>query len=223
MVELIAPVIGRLGYLGVMLLMFVETLIPPIPSEVIMPLVGVAAARGEIGIAGAIVAAVIGSTAGATAWYGIARAFGPDRLVALAERYGRWLGLSPAIVERATAWFARKGGFAVFLARILPGVRVYISVPAGLSRMPFGAFLAWTVAGFTVWYGFLGVAGFALAEWLDPSILLLLELLGFLLVLPALRRRRVAAPQPSNLIRQDISRFLSAASRNNGQAVRRHH
>lgn len=190
MVDLVAETIGRLGYLGVALLMFIETVIPPIPSEVIMPLVGLAAARGDIAIGGAIAAAVAGSTLGASAWYGIARAYGRTRLLALSARYGRWIGLTPQTVEMATDWFAKNGGWAVFLARILPAARVYISVPAGLSHMPFLPFLAYTVAGFTIWYGFLGLAGFAFSKWIDSTLLLVLTLVGFVLVLPAIKLLR---------------------------------
>lgn len=162
MVEFATQTIERLGYLGVALLMLAETLIPPIPSEVIMPLVGLAAANGSLGLAGATAAAVAGATAGATAWYFAARAYGPARLQALADRHGRWLGLSGAMIERPTSWFARNGGWAVFVARILPGMRVYISIPAGIAGMPFPRFLACTLAGYTLWYGLLGTVGYAL-------------------------------------------------------------
>jgi membrane protein DedA with SNARE-associated domain len=162
MVDWIAGTIERLGYLGVALLMLVETLIPPIPSELIMPLVGLAAARGELSLAGATAAAIAGATAGATFWYYLARAFGPDRLRALADRHGRLLGLSGAAIDRPAAWFARHGGWTIFLARILPGMRVYISIPAGLTGMGLPRFLGFTAAGFSVWYGLLGVAGYAL-------------------------------------------------------------
>lgn len=162
MVDFAIQIIERLGYAGVALLMLIETLIPPIPSEIIMPLVGLAAANGDLLLSGAIAAAVAGSTAGATAWYAAARAYGPDRLIELADRHGRWLGLSRAMVERPAAWFAKRGGWTVFLARILPGMRVYISVPAGLAAMPLPRFLVSTVAGYALWYGLLGVAGYAL-------------------------------------------------------------
>ena len=161
MVELAAQTIERLGYFGVALLMLVETLIPPIPSEVIMPLVGLAAANGSLSLIGATCAAIAGATAGATAWYSAARTYGPERLHALADRHGRWLGLSGSMIERPTRWFARNGGWTVFIARILPGMRVYISVPAGLAGMPFARFLACTLAGYTVWYGLLGTVGYA--------------------------------------------------------------
>ena len=190
MVDLIAEMIGRLGYLGVAMLMFLETLIPPIPSEVIMPLVGVAAARGEMNIVGAIAAAVVGATAGAAAWYGIARAYGRARFIGLATRYGRWLGLSPRIVDEATAWFAREGGWTIFLARILPMMRVYISVPAGLADMPFARFLAFTLAGYVVWYGFLGMLGFGLGEWIDSGSLWIMALGTVVVIWPVSRLLR---------------------------------
>lgn len=162
MVDFIAGTIEQLGYLGVALLMLVETLIPPIPSELIMPMVGLAAARGELSLAGATAAAIAGATAGATFWYYLARAFGPERLRALADRHGRVLGLSGDVIERPAAWFARHGGWTIFLARILPGMRVYISIPAGLTSMALPRFIVFTAAGFAVWYGLLGVAGYAL-------------------------------------------------------------
>lgn len=162
MVDFITYMIERLGYAGVALLMLIETLIPPIPSELIMPLVGVAAARGDMSFAMATLAAVLGATAGATAWYAAARAYGPERLRAVADRHGRWLGLSAGMLDRPTSWFARHGGSTIFLARILPGMRVYISIPAGLSGMPLPRFLAFTAAGYSVWYGLLGVVGYML-------------------------------------------------------------
>ena len=196
MIEFIAEMIGRLGYVGVALLMFLETLIPPIPSEVIMPMVGLAAARGEMSIYGGILAAVAGATGGAFAWYLLARAVGRRRVIDFAARYGRWLGLSPRLVDQATAWFARRGGWAIFLARILPGMRVYISVPAGLTDMPVVAFLGYTVAGYLVWYGFLGMIGFGLGSGLRQEILWLIASAAVLTLLVMQQiYRRVVVPR----------------------------
>ena len=162
MIEFIGGLIEQLGYVGIALLMFVETLIPPIPSELIMPMVGVAAAEGRVSLVGGILAAITGATLGATAWYLAARAFGPEQLLALADRHGRWLRLNGAMIRQPTAWFARRGGWTIFLARILPGMRVYISIPAGLAGMSLPRFLGFTVAGYSVWYGLLGGLGYAL-------------------------------------------------------------
>lgn len=162
MVEFISDLIGQLGYLGIALLMFIETLIPPIPSELIMPLVGVAAAEGRVSLAGGTVAAIAGATLGATVWYLAARAVGPARLLVLADRHGGWLGLDSTVIREPASWFARRGGWTVFAARILPGMRVYISIPAGLAGMSLPRFLAFTIAGYSIWYGLLGALGFAL-------------------------------------------------------------
>ena len=170
MVEFVSGLIEQLGYIGIALLMFVETLIPPIPSELIMPLVGVAAAEGRLNLVGATASAIAGATLGATAWYLVARAFGPDRLLALADRHGRWLRLDGAMMRRPTVWFARRGGWTVFLARILPGMRVYISIPAGLAGMNLARFLGFTIAGYSVWYGLLGALGYALGLNVDLLI-----------------------------------------------------
>lgn len=202
MIDFITRTIEQLGYVGVALLMFIETLIPPIPSELIMPLVGVAAARGEMSLAGATFAAILGATAGATAWYAAARAFGPDRLRHLAERHGRFFGLAAKVVDKPAAWFARYGGWTIFVARILPGMRVHISIPAGLAGMPLGRFLMFTVAGFSVWYGLLGVVGYTLGLNVELIVKLIASAApwlwaGFALVvgwrLLAARRSRIAA------------------------------
>lgn len=196
MVEFIAEMIGRLGYVGVALLMLLETLIPPIPSEVIMPMVGLAAARGEMSILGGIAAAVIGASGGAFAWYLLARAIGRRRLIRFAERHGRWFGLSPKLVDQATAWFARRGGWAIFLARILPGMRVYISVPAGLADMAVPPFLAFTVAGYLVWYGFLGMVGYGMGSRLDPTLLWIISCAAVVVLIATQQvYRRFVAPR----------------------------
>jgi membrane protein DedA with SNARE-associated domain len=166
MAESFEELIETLGYFGVVLAMLIETLIPPIPSEVIMPLVGLAASKGVITLGGGIAAAVVGSTLGASAWFAAARTLGPSGLQQLALRW-RWLRIDPQRVDSATRWFGRHGLWAVFACRIVPGARVLISVPAGLSHMAWPGFLFATVSGYTVWYGFLGLAGFTLAKNFD--------------------------------------------------------
>lgn len=197
MEQAIAELIGQMGYAGVALAVLVETLIPPIPSELIMPLVGLAAARGEISLAGGIAAAVAGSTLGALAWYGAARALGLDRLRARLPRFGRRRDDRPRAMDRAMARFGAYGGWAVFLGRVLPGARVIISVPAGLARMPVAKFTLLTTAGFTVWYGFLGGAGYAFSEALQAGGGLLIAALFTLFATAALGARAIARRAPS--------------------------
>ena len=175
MFDLVTALIARTGSLGVALLMLAENVFPPIPSELIMPLAGFEAARGEFSLVAVLVAGVAGSLAGALMWYGIGAWIGAERLRLWAGRHGRWLTLSPADVDRASAWFLRRGRVAVLVGRLVPGVRTLISVPAGMAAMPLGAFLVWSAAGTVLRTGALTAAGYLLedqythvAAWLDP-------------------------------------------------------
>jgi membrane protein YqaA with SNARE-associated domain len=140
LIDWIVTAIERTGYLGVFLLMLIDNVFPPIPSEVIMPLAGFAAARGQLSLIGVFLAGTAGSLSGALVWYGVGRWLGRERLRRFATRHGRWLTLSPAEVDRASAWFARRGGLSVLIGRVIPGVRSLISVPAGVAGMPLTPF-----------------------------------------------------------------------------------
>lgn len=175
MFDWIAGLIDAVGPLGVALLMLLENVFPPIPSELIMPLAGFVAAQGEMGLAAAILAGTLGSLAGATLWYYVGRAVGAERLRRWAARHGRWLTLSPEDVDRAIAWFDRHGAGAVFFGRLVPTVRTLISVPAGLARMPLPRFLLWSALGSLAWTSLLAVAGYLLQaryqqveHWINP-------------------------------------------------------
>lgn len=175
LLDWITQAVERSGYFSIFLLMLAENLFPPIPSEVIMPLAGYVSARGRLTFVGVLLAGAAGSLAGAMFWYAIGRWIGPDRLKRFAARHGRWLTLSPAEVDRASAWFARHGRAAVFVGRLVPGVRTLISVPAGVAEMPFIPFLVTTASGTLVWTGLLAAAGYVLAEgylsvgkWIEP-------------------------------------------------------
>jgi membrane protein DedA with SNARE-associated domain len=156
--------VARTGYAGVFLLMFGENLVPPIPSEVIMPLAGFTAASGRLHLAAVVAAGAAGSLAGALAWYGVGRWLGRNRLRRLAARHGRWLTLAPEEVDEACRWFGRHGGKAVCLGRLVPAVRTLISVPAGIAGMPLPRFLAWSALGTLAWTAGLAVAGYLLRE-----------------------------------------------------------
>lgn len=163
------------GYLGIALLMLLENLFPPIPSELVMPLAGFVAGQGRLSLLGVIVAGSAGSLAGASFWYVLARRYGKQRLQRLADRHGRWLTVDAADIERADAWFDRHGGKAVLLGRLVPTVRTLISVPAGLSGMAPGRFLAFSAVGTVAWTAALALAGHALGDrfedvdaWLAP-------------------------------------------------------
>ena len=163
------------GYLAVGILMFLENVFPPIPSEVIMPLAGYAASRGEVSLPLAILAGSAGSLAGAWLWYGIGHWIGAERLERCAGRYGRWLTLSPRDVRRSIRWFDRFGGATVLVGRLVPAVRTLISVPAGIARMPTARFLLFSSIGTLVWTSALAGLGYllggryeAIGGWLDP-------------------------------------------------------
>ena len=131
--------------------MLIDNVFPPIPSEVIMPLAGFAAARGQLSLIGVFLAGTAGSLSGALVWYGVGRWVGRERLKRFAARHGRWLTLSPAEIDRAGGWFARRGGITVLVGRVIPGVRSLISVPAGVAGMPLTPFLVYSAVGTIVW------------------------------------------------------------------------
>ncbi|MBN9409494.1 MAG: DedA family protein [Burkholderiales bacterium] len=164
MVDFITGFIERFGYLGVALLMAAENIFPPIPSELIMPFAGAAAARGELSLAGLVVAGGIGSLLGTLPWYWLGRSIGAERLRAWVRRHGRWLAMTPPDLARAEDWFGRKGGWALLGGRMVPAVRSVISMPAGIARMPLATMLAWSAGGTLAWSALLAGLGYALAE-----------------------------------------------------------
>lgn len=160
----IQQLIDQLGYLGIAVLMFVETVFPPLPSEVIMPLAGLRAARGTMSLPGVIIAGAAGAMMGNLAWYVAARAIGINRLRRLIDRHGRWLTLDWHEVERAQKWFRRHGAGFVCLGRMIPTVRSVVSIPAGLLRMSLPRFLFWSLLGTTAWTAALALAGYVLGQ-----------------------------------------------------------
>ena len=164
MSDWVVRLIEQSGYLGVAFLMFLETIFPPVPSEVIMPVAGVAAAKGKLAFVPVVVSGTAGAMLGNIVWYLAARALGVHRLKPLIDHYGRWLTLSWSEVERAERWFATHGTFFVFLGRLLPTVRSLVSVPAGLLRMRFRSFLLASTLGTAIWTTILAGAGYKLQE-----------------------------------------------------------
>ena len=154
-----------MGYLGIALLMFLENLFPPIPSELIMPFAGFTASKGnEMQLVPAIAAGTIGTILGALPWYYAGKLLSEERLKQLADKYGKWITVSGADIDKANRWFNRHGNKAVFLCRLVPGVRTLISLPAGINNMPLIPFLAYSTGGTIVWVSFLTLAGYKLAE-----------------------------------------------------------
>jgi membrane protein DedA with SNARE-associated domain len=165
--------IDTLGYFGVFLLLFIENIFPPLPSELVAPFCGYAAARGELSLPGMIAAAVLGSMVGQMPWYYAGWLLGRKRIEHLAARHGRWLTVTPHEVARVFRWFDRFGAASVFFGRMIPGIRAVISLPAGIARMHLGKFLAYSLAGTTLWMGGLAYAGYRLGQnWEEVEIYL---------------------------------------------------
>jgi membrane protein DedA with SNARE-associated domain len=160
--EWITSVIARLGYVGVLTLTFLENLFPPIPSELVIPLAGFVAAEGDLRLGVVIIMGSVGSLAGATVWYAIGKRIGEHRLRTWIARHGKWLTLSVQDVDRAQLWFRRHGAAAVFFGRLMPGVRTFVSLPAGFSAMPLGPFLLYSALGTVMWTAALAYAGVVL-------------------------------------------------------------
>ena len=164
MEQWIIEVIGAFGYVGIFLLMLAENVFPPIPSEVIMPVAGLAVGAGRMNFTVVLLAALAGTLLGNLPWYLIARLVGRQRFLELTARWGKYAAVKPADVQAAIAWFDRHGSKAVLLGRLAPGVRTLISIPAGLSEMPFGRFLLLSTIGSAVWITFLLLAGVILHD-----------------------------------------------------------
>ena len=162
MFDWITGIIEGLGYLGVLVLTFLENLFPPIPSEIVIPLAGFVAANGELRLDVVIAAGTAGSLIGAGFWYAIGRQIGEHRLRAWVERSGKWLTLSVADLDRAQEWFTRRGRMAVLVGRLIPGVRTLVSLPAGFTGMALGPFLLSSAIGTLLWTTALAYAGVAL-------------------------------------------------------------
>lgn len=164
----VIEVVEALGYVGVALLVLVENVFPPIPSEVVLALAGFVASRGDASLLGMIASATAGSVGGALILYGGAAWFGSERLRAIMLRYRRWLRVSERDMDRAEAMFDRWSSLAVLVCRCIPLVRSLISIPAGLRRMPLTPFVLYTTIGSLTWNSIFVVAGYLLGErWED--------------------------------------------------------
>jgi membrane protein DedA with SNARE-associated domain len=149
--EWILHLIEHGGYWGITLLMFIENVFPPIPSEVIMGLGGIAMARGTMNFWPLLLAGTAGSTLGNYVWFLVGERYGYQHLKPFVRRWGRWLTLEWDDVERASRFFRRYGQWIVFVMRFSPFLRTMISLPAGMACMRHAKFLAFTFAGAAVW------------------------------------------------------------------------
>jgi membrane protein DedA with SNARE-associated domain len=199
MAEWITQIMTSMGYWGIGLLMFLENLFPPIPSELIMPLAGFTIGQGKMSFVPAVAAGVIGTMLGALPWYYIGKYLGEARLKNWINHYGKWIGISGEEIDKTQRWFYRHGPKAVFFGRLVPGVRTLISVPAGFSQMRLAEFLIYSTLGTLAWTLLLTFAGYLLGdnyelvdEYLGPvsKIVLGLILIAGLVWLVQYRKKR---------------------------------
>ncbi|RSU54546.1 DedA family protein [Sphingomonas sp. S-NIH.Pt15_0812] len=162
MTDFILEWITRGGYLGIVALMALENIFPPIPSEVIMGLGGMAVARGQMQLGWLLLAGTVGSVIGNYVWYALGRKFGYRGLKPFVDRWGRWLTVDWQDVEAITRFFHDRGGWVIFVFRFMPSFRTIISLPAGMAKMPRWRFLVATSAGTTIWNIILAGAGILL-------------------------------------------------------------
>ena len=164
MTSFILDAIAWGGYVGIFLLMALENVVPPVPSEVIMGLGGMAVARGDMAVVPLILWGTAGTTVGNYFWYAIGRHFGYQGLRPFVDRWGRWLTVEWEDVEKLHRFFLKHGGKTVFVFRFLPTFRTMISLPAGMAKMPVWRFFLATFLGSTIWNTVLAGAGYYLGS-----------------------------------------------------------
>ena len=150
----------QLGYFGIALLMFLDNVFPPIPSEVIMPSAGFAASKGQLLLSGVIIAGSIGSLVAAALLYWVGRKIPNQNIFNWVDRYGKYLFIKSEDVKKALDWFEKYGHRVVFFGRMVPAVRSLISIPAGMSHMPFWKFMLYSSVGTIIWTTFLACVGY---------------------------------------------------------------
>lgn len=160
--NLILDWISQYGYMGIILLMALESATLPVPSEIVMPFAGFLVwEQGVMNLPGVILAGTIGCTLGSIAAYAVGYYAGRPVIL----RYGKYVLLSERHLVQAERWFARYGGKATFIARLLPIIRTVISLPAGISKMKFKPFVLYSFVGSLPWTAWLAYVGF----WLGPN------------------------------------------------------
>ena len=160
----VQDVINQFGYFGVALLVVIENVFPPIPSEIVLPFAGFVAQQGasavnatadaaqsDTTVIGMMIAATVGSVVGALILYFVSAAIGPERLRGFVERFGKWFGVKSSDLVRAEEWFDRRSVVAVLVGRCVPLIRSIVSIPAGFRRMKLTSFVVLTAIGSAVW------------------------------------------------------------------------
>ena len=153
-----------MAYLTICLAMFLENIIPPIPSEVIMPLGGFFVFQQKLNFYIVVFCGLFGTIAGSLPWYYLGRLVNEKRLSRFLDIRGKYLGITSNDLAKSKRWFDKYGVSLVFWGRLVPGIRTLISVPAGMELMPLRKFLIWTTLGSLIWIALLTYAGYLFGE-----------------------------------------------------------
>lgn len=179
--EWVLAVMEKLGYLGIAFLMFLDNIFPPIPSEIIMPSAGYTASKGDLSLIGVIIAGSAGSLIAAMILYWIGLKIPEQRLFIFIEHYGKFLRIKVTDLEKALNWFNQHGHKIVFFGRMIPAVRSLISIPAGMSKMPFGKFMTYSGLGTIIWTTFLAFLGYHFSEN-QALMTLIMQRVGYIIL-----------------------------------------
>ncbi|MHC0039428.1 DedA family protein [Pseudoneobacillus sp. C159] len=164
----ITDIMEQFGYFGVFLMIALENVFPPIPSEVILTFGGFMTTYTKLTVVGVIIAATLGSVVGAVILYGIGYLLNVDKLEKIIDRWGHILRVTKEDIRKADAWFDKYGYWTVLFCRMIPLIRSLISIPAGMSQMKFPLFLLFTTIGTLIWNIILVLVGAAVGEnWED--------------------------------------------------------
>ena len=153
-----------IAYLTIFLAMFLENIIPPIPSEIIMPLGGFFVYQQKLNFFILVFWGLLGTIAGALPWYYLGRLVNEKRLSHFLDKKGKYVGITSNDLAKSKRWFDKYGVSLVFWGRLVPGIRTLISVPAGMELMPLRKFLIWTTLGSLIWVAILTYAGYVFGE-----------------------------------------------------------
>ena len=154
----------NLAYFVICFAMFLENIIPPIPSEIIMPLGGYFVYQGNLNFYILVIFGLIGTVLGALPWYYLGRFLNEKKLASFIDSKGKFIGISSRDLNKSKLWFDKYGVSLVFWGRLIPGIRTLISVPAGIELMPLKKFLVWTSLGSLIWVVLLTFLGYILGE-----------------------------------------------------------
>ena len=154
----------NIAYFVICFAMFLENVIPPIPSEVIMPLGGFLVFQGNLNFYVLVIFGLIGTVLGSLPWYYLGRFLNEKKLASFVESKGKFLGINVKDLNKSKLWFDKYGVSLVFWGRLIPGIRTLISVPAGIELMPLKKFLVWTSLGSLIWVVLLSLAGYVFGE-----------------------------------------------------------